>query len=269
MQSLQLDDSDKSEPYAVYLDPIRQSFIFVLDKGTDTIYIYAIDNDGYLKDWPCDKRKANRDYSVPRLGIRRAAFIVSGQDEALLYWLSDITNYLGRYNVKFPTDNGGTSDACPSLIPIDGPWINLRNSTENSHPLDNESYFPELKSIDNRDFYLTKCNPRRFTDSIFEYCVPNTHDSCGYKGDSDQDLVPTIYRKPIPTYGHCPRLFDLSPNGLFMAIGNRISSNVIIVPRDPKSHGSLGDLIAEIPVSVEGSPRQRNGLSSVIWGIEV
>lgn len=54
-------------------------------------------------------------------------------------------------------------------------------------------------------------------------------------------------------YGQCPRSLDQSPNGLSVATANGDLSSVAIVPMDSDlRHGALADLVAVIPVGVQG-----------------
>lgn len=75
--------------------------------------------------------------------------------------------------------------------------------------------------------------------------------SCGYEKDKERfgsHHGNLNFYQEKPSYGQCPRSFDVSSDGSWMAIGNRISSTVTILMRDSVFKGALGDVVAQTPV---------------------
>ena len=67
----------------------------------------------------------------------------------------------------------------------------------------------------------------------------------------------------VSTYGAGPRTFDISFDGQFVAIGNQLSGEVVILSRDTKT-GALGTEVASYVVTPPTNVTYL-GLSSVIW----
>lgn len=263
LQSLQLDDPVKSTPYAVYLDPIKESFIFVLDYGTDKIHIFPINDDGHLADSECEVRDIHKEAEAPpHLGIARAVFTwVFGKIQARLFVFSSITSTRVVYDVVYHE-----SDGCPSLRRVRNVEEQDMRPKEAKRAVNRAYNITEAKAVDGQHIYLGLCVNDSHS-SIWEYCEASGSVSCGYK---DMEKVGTdilFHRKDSPAYGDCPRSFDFSPSGFYMAIGNRVSSTIAIVSRDPESYGALGDRITEHPVGGKGSLEEGTGLSSVVWGL--
>lgn len=278
LQTIDYSSTEYSKPYGVYVDPNRQSSVFVLDKGAAYFYVYAVDDDeGHLAG--CQIRDAYNDYGYKYpIGIRRAAFTKAGNDRSRLHLIDDIQNSVLHYDVSYTNNtlqqrdqnSTGKPEGCPYVTIADVQWVNY---TPENLFIPDTTYLAEIKAINDRDVYATYCGDRFFEsdDSVMEICETMSGEfSCGYKYEEEylknDGILIAFARKLSPSYGQCPRSFDPSPDGSFLAFANRISSTVAIVQRDAESHGVLGGLVAEIHIGTEGAPRQRNGLSSVVWG---
>lgn len=280
-------EDPNSEPYGVYVDPIKQSSLFILDKGIDMIHVYTIAGiDGHLEG--CESLDLSNDFQPEgRIGVRRAAFTKTGDDQGRLHLIGDISNSMYLYDLSYTSTGGGrpllplnqdTAEkpkSCPSLAAGNGS-VHWRDFTPVTSYDVGTSYPAEIKATGDRDLYTSYCGDGHFgsDDSILEICEAKSGQvSCGYRREEEklkstgQDIL--FSRKVSPSYGQCPRSFDVNPHGSLLAFANRISSTVAIVPRKPKSYGALGNLITEIQIGAKGNPHQRDGLSSVVWGKEV
>lgn len=97
----------------MYLDLIRKLPLFVLNQGTDIVYVYTIKDDGHLNENECLAREVRKDFDHMR-GISRAAFMASGIDQATLYLTSGTQVSIKSHTVSFNSTRQ-KADCCPSL----------------------------------------------------------------------------------------------------------------------------------------------------------
>ena len=100
--------------------------------------------------------------------------------------------------------------------------------------------------------YITNRNDKKFNgnDSLTQYTIsPNGS---------------LTWTANTSSYGTYPRTFDINKAGDFVAIGDQTTSNVAIVPRDPKT-GKLGERVADLRIGAAGIPENEDGLSAVVW----
>ncbi|CAN9184468.1 unnamed protein product [Alternaria alternata] len=100
--------------------------------------------------------------------------------------------------------------------------------------------------------YITNRNDKKFNgnDSLTQYTIsPNGS---------------LTWTANTSSYGTYPRTFDINKAGDFVAIGDQTTSNIAIVPRDPKT-GKLGERVADLRIGAAGIPENEDGLSAVVW----
>ncbi|KAL4909221.1 hypothetical protein BDW74DRAFT_78939 [Aspergillus multicolor] len=235
------DRQEAPHPHQTFLDPTG-SFVLVPDLGADLIRVFAIDkSNGELSTCP------SLNYTLgggPRHGVFRTISEkprIRGRapgPATVVYVAGELNNEVEAFAVSYP------ESGCLSFKQID---------TEIPYPSDlpEGSSLGEIRLADD-DLYVSVR-----LDSAF---------------DGDDSLARLSLRKngkvgfeEISTSGGVlPRTFEINKAGDLVAVGNQISSTVVIVERDPDT-GVLGEVVAELLVGVPGEPNTMEGLSSVIW----
>ncbi|KAL5000348.1 Lactonase, 7-bladed beta-propeller-domain-containing protein [Aspergillus recurvatus] len=236
------DRQEAPHPHQTLLDPTG-SFVLVPDLGADLIRVFAINkSNGELETCP------SLNYTLgggPRHGIFRTTSDsqprIRGRapgPETVLYVAGELNGEVEAFAVSYP------ASGCLSFKHTD---------TEIPYPSDlpDGASLAEIRLVED-DLYVSVR-----LDSAF---------------DGDDSLARLDLRRngkvefeEISTSGGVlPRTFAINNGGDLVAVGNQISSTVVIVERDPET-GVLGEVVAELLVGVPGAPNTLEGLSSIIW----
>jgi 6-phosphogluconolactonase (cycloisomerase 2 family) len=219
-------------------------FLIVPDLGTDLIRIHKIDQtSGKLTE--CSPAKP-----PPGTGPRHGAFwspsgavsrVRRAAEGTTLFIANELSNSVSAWAVSYPSSGGCMSLTLKqTLTPYQG------NTTAPTG-----TKVGEIK-VKGNFLYTTNRNDKKFSpnDSLTQYTI-----------SSNGSLTWTANTS---SYGTYPRTFDINKAGDFVAIGDQTTSNVAIVPRDPKT-GKLGERVADLRIGTVGTPENEDGLSAVVW----
>ncbi|CAN9100490.1 unnamed protein product [Alternaria alternata] len=230
-------------PHHAFVDP-SGDFLVVPDLGTDQIRIHKIDqNSGKLTE--CASAKP-----PPGTGPRHGAFwtpsaansrVRRAAEGTTLFIANELSNSVSSWAVSYPSSGDCMSLTLKqTLTPYQGNATAVRGTKVG-----------EVK-VKGNFVYITNRNDKKFNgnDSLTQYTIsPNGS---------------LTWTANTSSYGTYPRTFDINKAGDFVAIGDQTTSNVAIVPRDPKT-GKLGERVADLRIGTVGVPENEDGLSAVVW----
>ena len=226
---------DSPHPHEAITDPTGQ-YLLVPDLGADLVRVYGIDF-GTL----------NLEELAPLeapagVGPRHAAFyspynVVGEGATTFLHLVTELGGTILSYSVTYLPDGGGLKFT--QVSEIDALWL-LTHDRINAPA-------GVLVSPDNRFLIVSNRN-----STLFSLPNPDTSNSTQIPSDSlttfelqhDGSLV---FVQIWPAGGLYPRQFSINPSGTLLAVGNQLSANVALLPRDPAT-GMIGEPLARIPV---------------------
>jgi 6-phosphogluconolactonase (cycloisomerase 2 family) len=243
---------EQSRPHQVFVGP-KNSFLLSPDLGMDLVHVFRIDKQsGKLNDCmsPIEFDKG----SGPRHGV----FVTSGgnhtrqltvrhkglpqkphAEHTRLYVVEELGYKLCPFDVSY------AGDGCPKFKKLDcfTPYP--------GSALPVNATLSEIQAA-GQNLYVSIRSDKKFEgkDSLATLTLAKN-------GSVVLDGLHS-------SGGSVPRTFVLNQKGDLVAVGNQVSSNVVIVERNPET-GKLGKEVASLQVGKVGTPGKGDGLSSLVW----
>ena len=228
-----------AHPHQVIRDPTH-SFLLSPDLGADAVHVFAINSlSGLLVACPDLNLTAGS-------GPRHLAFH-QDLNSTQMYLANELSNVVSSFVVDYPNTGCMNFTFVKNAFPYQaGNNFTARAATPS-----------EIRTAGNF-LYVSTRNDSTWggsatapgNDSIATFTLKG-------RGDFALDNV-------VNAWGQGPRTFDISADGAYLAIGNQLTGNVAVIPRDVKT-GALGNKtvanfqVAALPI------KDGYGLSSVIF----
>lgn len=246
---------DAPHPHQVITDPTG-SFLLTADLGADLIRVFSINNaTGELADCPAINATAGAGPRHIRFGntklrktemrdpkkktVKRCEKSSAG-DDAVFYVTNELSNTVTAYAVSYPKSGCLQASEIQTLNPFPG-----------DKPGPKESYVAEVE-IHGDSLYVSNRGDASFekNDSIARFSI--------------DDAGSLKFEEVTSSHGVYPRSFVVNKAGDLVAIGNQVSSNVVVVKRDVAT-GKLGEKVAELEVGSKGELGTEQGISGIVW----
>lgn len=239
------DRQDVPHPHQVIADPTG-SFILSADLGADLIRVFSIDKaTGELVNCPAINATAGSGPRHVRFGNTQEEnahkrFRRAREAPAVFYLTNELSNTVSTYEISYP--ESGCIEA---------------SEIQNLNPFPGDKPGPEDSAVSEAEIH---------GDSLY---VSNRGDASFEKNDSIarfsiDDAGSLTFEEATSAYGVYPRSFVINEAGDLVAIGNQVSSNVVVVKRDVAT-GKLGEKVAELELGSKGEPGQEEGISGIVW----
>lgn len=209
----------------------------VPDLGADLIRIYSVNqNSGLLTECPAVP-------TPPGTGPRHGVFWTPTDPSRnrMLFVSNELQNTVTAWSVSYGAAGCLSLRAVQVLTPF-----------ANNQTAPTGTYVAEV-AVRNNFLYLSNRNDKSFSpnDSITEYTISPTGS--------------LTFNALTSSYGSYPRAFAINHAGDLAAIGNQMTSTVVIVERDTTT-GALGTKVAELRVvPTAGRVDADDGVTSVVW----
>lgn len=239
---------DAPHPHQVITDPTG-SFLLSADLGADLIRVFSIDKTtGELGDCPAinvtggagPRHLAFR--NTEEDARRRFKREESQNDTSIIFYVTnELSNTVSSYTATYPDSGCFEASEIQNLSPFPEGVPGPEDSAVAGVQIHGDSLYVANRGDESFDSH----------DSIARFSID---------GDSGE----LTFEEITSSHGVYPRSFVINKAGDLVAIGNQVSSNVVIVERDVET-GELGEKVAELPLGSEGEPGQEEGISGIIW----
>lgn len=241
--------------------------MFVPDRGSDRVYVYAVDGPGSVHEI--------RNITLPPgTGPRHIAFQVLNETRTFMYLVSELDNTLrlfaldGVSNSERDAEHQSHTWAGSSrhwrgaqrkdleITPIQTiSTIGLTGADVRTQPNNTDLAAEVAISSDNRFAYVSNRHTTSFdSDTLAVFAIDL------------QAAEPLTYIGANATYGKIPRHFSLSDlrNGdSYVAVGNEVTNNLVLFERDTET-GFMKDVVGKLELGMLDLT-QKMGPTCVVW----